>query len=421
MPLQLRRGTDSQRTHMSQPLAAGELIYVTDTKSIWIGDGTTVGGVPVANLSITDIQNIDANLFTNGTHTGITFTYVPNPSNPGLSKINATVNVELSNYAGTIKADAFKGTLVGDDSTILVDAVSGKINLSGTVKGDIVPNTTNAYTLGTSTYKFKDLYLAGPSLHLGAATISAVSSVIDLPAGSTVGGVAIGSGSGGTTNSLVNGSYSVTLDASNNLTFGANILSTIYAPTYDTQSSSDSYATILGNKTTTHAATLYVHAGQETSIIARGYTAGYAACVGQKFLTSRGTYSSPLAVQTGDSVGLISFQGWSGTDYQAPVVLLSGVDQVTGGQISGKLSAVIKNLSSQVVFDFTADGKFSSPVLATTVYSVAGTPLPSAATVGVGARAFVSDATSNTFGASYTGSSTNKVPVYSDGTTWRIG
>ena len=118
MPLQLRRGTDSQRTNMSTPLATGELIYVTDTKTIWIGDGATVGGIPVANYSLSDIQTFDANLLTSGTHTGITFTYVPNPSNPTLSKINAVVNVELSNYAGTIKADAFKGTLVGDDSTM---------------------------------------------------------------------------------------------------------------------------------------------------------------------------------------------------------------------------------------------------------------------------------------------------------------
>jgi len=407
---------------MSTPLAKGELIYIETTKSLWIGDGTTIGGIPVANYSLSDIQNFDANLLTSGTHTGITFTYVPNPSNPTLSKINATVNVELSNYAGTIKADAFKGTLVGDDSTILVDAVSGKINLSGTVKGDIVPNTTNAYTLGTSTYKFKDLYLAGPSLHLGAATISAVSSVIDLPAGSTVGGVAIGSGGGGSGNSLVNGSYSVVLDASNNLTFGANILSTIYAPTYDAQSSSDSYATVFGSTTTPRAATLYIHAAQESSIIARGYTGGYASCVGQKFLTSRGTYSSPLAVQNGDSVGLLSFQGWSGTDYQAPAVILASAETVSGGQLSGNLQIVIKTLTGQKQFEFKADGSFNAPIFKSSViHSVAGTALPSAASVGQGARAFVSDATSTTFAAAYVGGGSGKVPVYSDGTNWFVG
>jgi hypothetical protein len=56
-----------------------------------------------------------------------------------------------------------------------------------------------------------------------------------------------------------------------------------------------------------------------------------------------------------------------------------------------------------------------------TVYSAAGTALPAAATAGVGARAFVSDATVATFGTAYTGGGTNKVPVYSDGTAWHIG
>ena len=53
-----------------------------------------------------------------------------------------------------------------------------------------------------------------------------------------------------------------------------------------------------------------------------------------------------------------------------------------------------------------------------------GTALPSAATVGVGARAFVSDSTltaSGNFGAAYTGGGTHKVPVYSDGSIWLIG
>jgi hypothetical protein len=60
-------------------------------------------------------------------------------------------------------------------------------------------------------------------------------------------------------------------------------------------------------------------------------------------------------------------------------------------------------------------------IKARTVYSAAGTPIVAAATAGVGARAFVSDATANTFGTAYTSGGTNKVPVWSDGTSWFIG
>lgn len=50
-------------------------------------------------------------------------------------------------------------------------------------------------------------------------------------------------------------------------------------------------------------------------------------------------------------------------------------------------------------------------------YTVA--TLPAATTVGN--RAFVTDATSTTFNSIVAGGSTNKVPVFADGTNWRIG
>jgi len=47
--------------------------------------------------------------------------------------------------------------------------------------------------------------------------------------------------------------------------------------------------------------------------------------------------------------------------------------------------------------------------------------LPSAATSGVGARAFVTDALSPTFGATVVTGGAVAVPVYSDGTNWKVG
>jgi len=61
----------------------------------------------------------------------------------------------------------------------------------------------------------------------------------------------------------------------------------------------------------------------------------------------------------------------------------------------------------------------SEYIPALTVYTVA--TLPSAATAGAGARAFVSDATATTFASTVAGTGANKVPVYSDGTNWKIG
>jgi hypothetical protein len=47
--------------------------------------------------------------------------------------------------------------------------------------------------------------------------------------------------------------------------------------------------------------------------------------------------------------------------------------------------------------------------------------LPSAATAGVGARSFVTDALLPTFGATVVTGGAVAVPVYSDGTNWKVG
>jgi hypothetical protein len=47
--------------------------------------------------------------------------------------------------------------------------------------------------------------------------------------------------------------------------------------------------------------------------------------------------------------------------------------------------------------------------------------LPSAATAGIGSRAFVTDSSVATFGTTVAGGGSTKVPVYSDGTNWKVG
>jgi len=56
---------------------------------------------------------------------------------------------------------------------------------------------------------------------------------------------------------------------------------------------------------------------------------------------------------------------------------------------------------------------------ALTVYTVA--TLPSAATSGIGARSFVSNALAPAFGSTVVGGGAVTVPVYSDGTNWKVG
>lgn len=134
MPLQIRRGLAAERSTLSSPLAIGELLYVTDQGKLYIGDGTVLTdpadvqgnlgqggkGLIITGFTSSEAKTAASEIFTEGTHNGISFVY-----NSGTQTIDATV--DLSDYSGTIKSDAFKGTFVGDDSGILVDGVAGKI------------------------------------------------------------------------------------------------------------------------------------------------------------------------------------------------------------------------------------------------------------------------------------------------------
>ena len=154
MPLQVRRGTDAERLAMTQPLATGELLYVTNDQKLYVGDGDTLGGIQITGYTDGDAKDSAAEILTDGVHSGIGFTY-----NTATNVITATVN--LSDYTGTIKADAFKGSVFADDgSTVggepLVDAISGTFNgnlvgnvtgnVAGNVTGDVLGNVTGVVT-----------------------------------------------------------------------------------------------------------------------------------------------------------------------------------------------------------------------------------------------------------------------------------
>jgi hypothetical protein len=192
MPLQIRRGTNAEREALipSNGLVVGELLYLTDSQQVYIGTGNSGEHQGLAVTGFTNENAVDAAgaALVAGAHTNISFTYGATQDSAG--RIDATV--DLSDYTGTITADAFKGSVFGDDTTLLVNAVDGTFNLDGTVKGDIVPNVFGP-DLGSSGVPFNNVYLEN-NLVIGDATVTSVSTAINLPAGSTVNGSLITTG-----------------------------------------------------------------------------------------------------------------------------------------------------------------------------------------------------------------------------------
>jgi len=126
MALRLRRGLDIERQSIT--FAEGEPLYTTDTKQLYVGDGSTVGGNLVTGItSLLDDptpqlgNNLDLN---NHNITGV-----------GNIDIVGDLTIKGGLNADFILAD-YRGSLFGNDSSLLVDGNNGVITAS-VVSGSI--------------------------------------------------------------------------------------------------------------------------------------------------------------------------------------------------------------------------------------------------------------------------------------------
>lgn len=208
MPLQIRRGTTAERLSITP--VVGELIYDTDVGTIYVGDGVTAGGVNALIAGVlTEEEAVDAvaAALVSGQHQGITFSY--NATSDFENRIDAAV--DLTAYSGTISATSVKAQLLADDDTVVFDPVNKTISISSLTaglvlsQGNVVPGSNAAFDIGTSSLRYRELFLTNSGLNLGDARITATGSAINLPAGSTVGGTPIGAGSGISGDGVVEG------------------------------------------------------------------------------------------------------------------------------------------------------------------------------------------------------------------------
>ena len=383
MPLQIRRGTEAERLAMVPKLANGELLWITDAKKLYVGDGVLASSAlaPVTGFNAEDAQDAAALLFTTSpTHSGISFAY-----DDLAGKLTATV--DLSDYTGTLKSSAFKGTFVADDSTILVDGVAGV--LKGTLVGSLTGNVTGNVTGNLS----------------GNVTGNVTGDVT---------GNTTGYHTGDVKGSVFADNSGILVDAVDSIFYGTVDTGDIRIDIDSITSNNLSIGT-----TTTPINSLQLHTDFLTYRTISDPVNG-------KYITmtqSRGTLTSPTAVQAGDELGGVLVRAYSNSSTSAVAgafgFVVDSTAVISGGSFI-KSKAVIaastdtsQDLANALILDssgiassnaFSATKYFKLPVYADDTARSAAIPTPAA-----GMMVFMTSGTAPAV--------TNKTVVY-DGSAW---
>ncbi len=125
MALKIRRGNTSQRTAITP--ASGELVFDTQEVKLYVGNGSTAGGIPVV---------------------------------AGVVGGNLGSNLNLNNFdilgTGNININ---GTITATGNINLGDTDADNVAFGGEINSNIVPNTSNSFTLGTGSKYWQTVFV----------------------------------------------------------------------------------------------------------------------------------------------------------------------------------------------------------------------------------------------------------------------
>lgn len=353
------------------------------SNNIVAGTVTSVGLVPGSGVSISG-----------GPITGngnITVT------NTGVTRLSAGTGISLSSSNGnvTVSTTVLGGTVTSVGVTSSTLTVSGTpVVSSGTITVNIPTNTT--VTLGnvvTSNITANSVSITRTANAVGAGATVGASSILTVSS-------AFGSSDPNSPASAQGLRGRIT---GANLTGNSNYLTGVTGQYLITGTNASDFIKagvlgVVGDQTTTADAAVVAYLDGDGGLT----TAAAAYGVSMKNSTGGSGFDYGLDLQWID-LGLV---GLDVPFKQADIRFNNGVELVANTANAVSINA---NVTVGIVIKSTA-----------ALYSA----LPSATTTGAGSRAFITDGNlvaAGNFGAEVSGSGANNVPVYSDGTNWRIG
>jgi hypothetical protein len=279
-------------------LATG--IVTSSLTSVGTLTGLTSNGiVNFANTSNVTLGTV-ANLHISGGTSGYvlqtdgsgTLSWVAQSAGAGVSNIsNGNSNVNIPSANGNV--------------TISVAGTSNVVNVTGSnvfVTANIIPTANITYDLGTSTNRFRDLYLSGNTIKLGDSNISSNTTTVTILNGSggqlIIGGNSTVNTADLSTNSIANGNSNVVVTANGNVSTSVAGTANVLVVT-GTGANINGTANITGNVALSGA---NVSLGTVSNLHITGGSNGYV-------LTTDGTGNLSWASQTGSNIVIDTFTG----------------------------------------------------------------------------------------------------------------
>lgn len=283
MALQIRRGTSTEVISNQFVPAEGELIYTTDTKRVFVGDGFTIGGVDITSSGGTggalttnlDLNNQDITGIGDISISGLIVT-----DSEFRGNLRGDVIGDLAgNVIGTVVGE-LEGSVFGAGSTLLIDGDNNLI--VGDTSGSII-NADGEYVLDNR-----------------PTTVSPVFH-------GTVSGNVIGDLYGDIYGNVVGIDSLLMVDATNTVLRVRDI-------------------EISENNINAGAQSLNIKSNNIRALEVFGSTTGAPGNIPYIHLnTSRGTIESPLNMQPGDIIGGFGFRAYNGNDYKLTAANLFAV------------------------------------------------------------------------------------------------
>ena len=388
MSLRIRRGTDAQRQTLT--FDQGEIVFTTDTKKVYVGDGITAGGNNILATSAgvgvsfnattqafdfnTASLGLTTSVVTEGTNKYFTsqraqdaaaslFTAAGSPTSTGTitgTIASGTITVSVAPNPALAAGERFVVAGVGGNGLLattyyVVSVTSNSIVLASSqalaIAGTAITSLTTGSITGTT-------YTAGGTdtgitfsydsvNHVMTVNSSGVTSVVSDTSPSLGGNLNLNSHNiNGTGNISVTGTLSATTG------LGANL------PLNNFNINGTGNINITGTLTSIQTA--------NGSPLATLYGEVYPVDSWISLNMSRGTPSAPTAVVAGDTMSGIIVYGYDGTAYSQSVAFGAQVDPlgtVTAGAPAGQFVVVAtKSGGGRNSMTFSSAGVLSAPV-----------------------------------------------------------